>query len=471
MSRTHSLGYVVGFLVCVELASGVLQGYYTPLYPDLARHLHVADGDVNWLEAAQLIVSALVVPPLARLADIVGHRRVLLGATVVTAVASWGLVAAPGFATFLGAWAVQGVYVVWLPLEIAIIHRRTGGDGLGTRRAAGILVGFLYVAIIVGAGLSGALDGVIGMRGLLAVPAAAVTLVIVAIVRGVEDAPGSAPGRFDWPGLGLLTLALGVAMSGLVVLRVQGIGSVPAWLLVVLGVALLVPWWRVELRTPEPLVDVRLLGSAAQWPLQLTAALVGMSVLGAQIPLSTYARTNASRVGYGLSTSAGFVSVLIAVYVVVMAASAFLLPLTTRRLGEPGALITGCLLIAVGYAAWLPLHAHAWQGLVNMAVVGAGTGMLIAALPAAAAVAAPSHRTAMASGLTNATKTVGGAVASAIFAIALSATGTIADPDPAKVHAPLSGYLTVWSVCAASALLAAGTLAWWASSTGSGSSR
>ena len=55
--------------------------------------------------------------------------------------------------------------------------------------------------------------------------------------------------------------------------------------------------------------------------------------------------------------------------------------------------------------------------------------------------------------MTNATKTVGGAIASAIFAIALSSTGSIDDPD--EGHAPLSGYLTVWAVCAVAALLAA----------------
>ncbi len=55
--------------------------------------------------------------------------------------------------------------------------------------------------------------------------------------------------------------------------------------------------------------------------------------------------------------------------------------------------------------------------------------------------------------MTNSTKTVGGAIASAVFAVSLAATGSI--DDPAAGSAPLSGYLTVWSVCAAAAALAA----------------
>jgi hypothetical protein len=35
----RGLAAVVGFLVFVELASGILQGYYTPIFSDIADHL------------------------------------------------------------------------------------------------------------------------------------------------------------------------------------------------------------------------------------------------------------------------------------------------------------------------------------------------------------------------------------------------------------------------------------------------
>jgi MFS family permease len=156
----HGLAAVVGFLVCVEVASGVLQGYYTPIYPQIADHLSIPEGDVNWFEAAQLIVSALAIPILARLGDLVGHKKVLLLSTAITALGSWVLAFAPSFTTFLIGWAVQGAYVVWLPLEIAIIHRRTRDSGrqeLLTRRGAAVLVGALELAVIIGAVTSGLL--------------------------------------------------------------------------------------------------------------------------------------------------------------------------------------------------------------------------------------------------------------------------------------------------------------------------
>ena len=452
----HGLGAIIGFLVCVEVASGVLQGYYTPIYPDIAEHLDIPEGDVNWFEAAQLIVSALCVPLLARLGDLVGHKKVLLVSTAVTALGSWMLAFAPGFSTFLVGWALQGAYVVWLPLEVAIIHRRTAGTGRQgqlTRRAAAILVGALELSVIVGALTSGALVEATSMTTLLMLPALVVTACLVLIWVGIEDTPGESSGGIDWGGLALITLALGLAMGGLVAIRLEGPRSLLPWLLILAGLVALVPFVRYERSLAQPLIDVRLLRTPGQWPVQLTAFLFGMSVLGAQIPLSTFAQTDPDVAGYGLGASAGFVSTLIGVYVVFLAVGAFSLPLTTRALGARGALVASAVLVAIGYALWLVLHDTTGQALANMAVIGLGSGALVAALPATAAAAAPAERTGFVTGMTNPTKTGGGAIASAVFAIALTATGSLEGPDEGQ--APMSGYLTVWAVCAGAALLAA----------------
>jgi MFS family permease len=457
--QAKGLFAIVGFLVCVELASGILQGYYTPIFSDIADHLDIADADVNWFEAAQLVVSALVVPPLARLGDIVGHKKVLLLSTAVTALGSWIMAFAPSFSTFLVGAAIQGAYVVWLPLEVAIIYRRTAGTGRQnhlTRRSAAILVGALELAVIIGALTSGALVEATSMTVLLSLPAIVVTICFAVIWFGIGDLPGTSTGGIDLGGLGLITAVLGFVMGGLIVVRLEGVGSPLAWVMVLAGFALLVPFVRYERTQAEPLIDIAVLASPSQWPVQLTAFLFGMSVLGAQIPLSTFARTDPDVAGYGLGAGASFVSTLVGVYVIFLAVGAFTLPLTSRLVGPRGALVLGALLVALGYALWLPFHDATWQALVNMAVAGVGSGALVAALPATAAAAAPPERTGFATGMTNATKTVGGAIASAVFAIALSATGSI--DDPTEGHAPLSGYLTVWSVCAVAALLAAGAL-------------
>jgi MFS family permease len=450
---------VVGFLVCVELASGVLQGYYTPIFSDIADHLSMRDADVNWFEAAQLVVSALVVPMLARLGDLVGHRRVLLISTAVTAVASWAVAFSPTFATFLVSWAIQGFYVVWLPLEVSIIHRRTADSGAQTRltrKAAAFLVAALELGVIVGALTSGAVVEGTSMTVVLMVPALAVTACFAVVWFGIAETPPVASGRLDLRGFAVVTVAISLVMTGLILVRLDGPGSFAPWLFLVLGLLAFWPFARVELATDEPLVDVRLLASPAQWPVQLTAFLFGMSVLGAQIPLSTFARTDPVEAGYGLGASASFVSTLIGIYVLSLVAGALSLPAVARRLGTRGAMVLAALLVALGYGLFIPLHGSTTQLMVNMLVAGLGSGALVAALPAAAAAAAPADRTGFVTGMTNTTKTIGGAIASSVFAIALSSTGSLADPE--RGHAPMGGYLTVWAVCAISAVVAAGSL-------------
>jgi MFS family permease len=276
------LATIVGFLVCVEIASGILQGYYTPIFSDIADHLSIKDADVNWFEAAQLVVSALVVPVLARLGDLIGHRQVLLISTVVTALASWAVAFAPTFTTFLVAWAIQGFYVVWLPLEVSIIHRRTANTGAQarlTRKAAGFLVAALELGVILGAVTSGLLVEATSMTNLLMVPAIAVTLCFVVVWFGVPSTPPAATGGLDLKGFWLVTVALGLVMAGLILIRVEGPGTLLPWLVLLLGLLAFWPFARFEMGIEEPLVDVRLMATSAQWPVQLTAFLFGMMLL------------------------------------------------------------------------------------------------------------------------------------------------------------------------------------------------
>ena len=162
---------------------------------------------MNWLEGSQLMLSALVVPALSKLGDLVGHRRVLLWSTAVTFLASAALAVAPVFWLFLIAWALQGFYVVWLPLEIALIYIRTvhqqreglaGASALAqvgpatvTRRAAAVLVGALELGAIAGALSAGALVDALPLQVVLAVPAVIVGICWVVILLGVEETPGA----------------------------------------------------------------------------------------------------------------------------------------------------------------------------------------------------------------------------------------------------------------------------------------
>ncbi|WP_053351894.1 MFS transporter [Leucobacter musarum] len=461
--RLGVLAGIVGFLAFVEFTSGFLQGYYTPMLSNIARHLDVPDADVNWLEGSQLMLSALVVPALAKLGDMVGHKRILLWSTAITAVASLALPFAQTFPLFLAAWTLQGVYVVWLPLEIALVWSRTSGrDGrsLLTARAAGILVAALEAGAISGALIGGQLIDSFPIFGVLLVPGVLVTLCFFVIAFGVAESPEQLGGRLDYVGLMLITVALLAFTGGLSLLRLQGVGSVLAWAVVLLGLVLVVPFARWELRHPDPLIDVRMFRSPALAPVFVTAALFGMSVLGAQAPLSTFIRTDPESAGYGLGIGGFATSLVIGLYLIAMVIGALLYPFVARLSTPRNTLAGAALLVAIGYLLFLPFHDTYTHMVTNMMIAGLGSGALVAALPAAAAAGAPDHLTGVATGLTNSTKTVGGAIASAIFGIALmhgvaGAAGATGAEAGGGTAGSFTGYVIVWCVCGGSALVAA----------------
>ncbi|ARJ05611.1 MFS transporter [Cnuibacter physcomitrellae] len=457
--RTTALGVtagLIGYLFFVELTSGIIQGYYVPLIPDLVDHLGIHDADFNWFEAAQLLLSAIVVPVLAKLGDMVGHKRILLISSIVTAAATWWLAFAGDFTSFLVAWALQGFYVVWLPLEVALIFdrgRRTGHGPSQTRRAAGLLVVALETGAIVGALAGGRLFSAFGgdVTLTLMLPAVATTLVIVAILFGVPESEPVRGRSLDTGGFVLLTLALLLVTSGLTFLRLEGPGAWWVWLVIAVGIAAFYPFGRYELRHRDPAIDLRMLARPTMWPVQLTAGLVGISILGAQAPLSTYAGTDPAN-GYGLGLDSSDISTLIGAYLIAMIVGALLFPVLSRRASPRVAMIVGTFLVAIGYCLWLPFHDEVWQGFTNMVIAGLGSGALVGALPAAAAAAAPVGQTGIAAGMTNTTKTIGGSFASAVFAVVLfQGAATAVDATASS----LSGYLVVWAVCGGTALVAA----------------
>ncbi len=447
---------LVGYLFLLEIVSGIIQGYYIPLIPDLVEFLGIRDADFNWFEAAQLLLSAIAVPILAKLGDMYGHKRILLISTALTAGATWWLAFTGDFTSFLIAWALQGFYVVWLPLEVALIFdrgRKTHTGASQTRRAAGYLVVALQAGAIIGALSSGrilaALDGNITLT--LMVPAVAVSLVFFAVLFGVPESTPLQGRSLDFWGFVGLTIGLLLITSGLTFLRINGPATWWVYAIMALGVLTFIPWGRNQLKKDDPAIDLRVLRQPTMWPVQLTAALVGISLLGAQAPLATFAGTDPIN-GYGLGLDASEISNIIGAYLVSMIVGALIFPRLSKWTSPRIAMIVATFFVATGYLLFLPFHQTVLSVIINMAIAGLGSGALVGALPAAAAAAAPIGQTGIATALTNTTKTIGGSFASAVFAIVLAAGVASAATSTAS---SLLGYLTVFAICGAGALVAA----------------
>jgi hypothetical protein len=67
-AAAKGLATIVGFLVLVEFASGILQGYYTPIYPQIADHLAIHEPLGDYLTVWAVCAGASFLAALALMA-------------------------------------------------------------------------------------------------------------------------------------------------------------------------------------------------------------------------------------------------------------------------------------------------------------------------------------------------------------------------------------------------------------------
>ncbi|MFE7525636.1 DHA2 family efflux MFS transporter permease subunit [Kitasatospora sp. NPDC057542] len=395
----------------------------------------------NAVETAFLVGLALGLPVAGWLGDRYGVKRVFLGSLAAFTLASALCAAAPGLGSLSAARAVQGVAGGLLtPVGMTLLFRAFAPHeraGLGR-----ILIVPTALMPALGPPLGGFLTEHLSWHWLFLVnvPIGAAAVVIGLLGLRSEQEPPA--GRFDTtgfllatPGLGLLTYALGFGPA-------HGWTSPGVALGGLLGLALLGAAVRHQLRTAEPLVDLRLLadrtfGAASRLALLTAAGLMGALFV---LPLLYQAVRGATALDAGLSVFPEAIGLMAASQVVDR-----LLPrLGPRRLVLPALLLAAVVIGSLGFAE------NPWAVRALMFGVGLilGTAVLTVQIAGFADVPPPAMGRAM--GLFTILRTLGGALGIAATAALLGAVGDGAGPTPYRIALLLTAGLV-----AVGALLAA----------------
>ncbi|NVI92215.1 MFS transporter [Actinomadura sp. BRA 177] len=442
-----SVTAVVGLLVLFELVSGFLQAGIAPVLPSIGDEWGVSDSALTWVIAVQLLSAAVSLPAFGRLGDLYGHRRMLRIALVSVAVGSILVVVAPSFAVLLVGRFLQGPLAALLPLEISLVRDRLPVDL--ARSAIARLVGALTLGGLLGGLGMGVADKAFGdVRLALGVPAV-LTLVCVAVsFVAIPESVRRASGRVDWPGVVLLGLAVVAVLAGVSSAGDNGWLSGGTLLPVFAGLVLLAVWAVIELRTAEPLVDLRAMAGRHVAPYYFASFAFGVVYFGGQSPNSTFFATDPDEAGYGFGLSSLSIALAMLPAMLLSVAGSASTAVIARRVGYRNALIGSFLLVALGFTAFAAAHDELWMVIVELTVLGAGLGVALGAMPTVIAEASDPSRTGISTAVYNNVKTVGGAVAGGMFGTLLAAPAGAGDPAE-------GGYLAVWLVSAAFALLAA----------------
>ncbi|WP_433038002.1 MFS transporter [Actinomycetospora sp. CA-053990] len=442
---------VVGFLVVLELASGVLQAWLPPLLPSLLERYGVTAGDLNWVSAVFLISTAVCVPLIAKLGDLYGHRRLLVISAALVAAGAVLVAVAPTFGLLLVGRAIQGPLLAFLPLEFAIVRERAGER---SGRAVSLLVGALAIGGSVGFLLSGVARQYLSLSVTLWIPAVVMIATVPVTRLLVPETTLRKDGRADLAGAALPGLGLVLFLAAIGNGSRWGWGSALVLVGIVGGLAVLGVWVAVERRVDSPLVDLALVLRGGLGVPLLAGFFFGAELFGGQPATALFLGLPRSS-GVGLGLGPGALGAALLTFGVAAFGGTLVAPLVAERWGSRVALVVGSLLTAVGYLLTVVAHASAAGFVAWQVLIGLGNGLVISALSAYVVRRAPADSVGISSGIVNTARTVGGAVAGAVFAAVMAGMVTTV-PGAARPVSSEASFVVVWLVCAALALTVAG---------------
>ena len=244
--------------------------------PEIEEHFNSDLPTVQWVVVGNALAISALILPMGRLGDLVGRKWVYTGGLVIFVAASALAGMAFNLPWLISAKAFQGVGSAMIQGNgMATVISAFSGSERG--KALGTHMSVVGSGAIAGPAIGGLLVASFGWQSVfyVNVPIGILTILISwsFLPTSREAAAGErSSGRFDWAGAALSATALLVFL--LVVSNVHRLGwtSSPVLLGVVATLVLLAVfvWW--ELRTPWPMLDLRLfqrklvaIGSAAAW--------------------------------------------------------------------------------------------------------------------------------------------------------------------------------------------------------------
>ncbi|HEY3906437.1 MAG TPA: MDR family MFS transporter [Streptosporangiaceae bacterium] len=415
--------------------------------PTIGRDYHVSPTAVDSIAIAFLVSLAVFIPASGWLGDRFGGKRVLLTAIVVFTAAS----ALCGIATSLGELVafrvLQGAGGGMLaPVGMAMLYRVFPPEE--RIRAAGILTVPTTFAPAIGPALGGLLTTDLSWRWVfyvnLPIGAAAFAFGLL-FVR--EDRQAH-PGRFDFRGFLLSGLGLGLAMYGVSEGPIKGWHSVDVLAAIAAGAVLLVVTVIVELRTAEPMVDLKLLSNRLFRSSNGVMVLNSIAFLGTLYAISLYFQDGRglSALNSGLSTAPEAFGVMAGAQL----ATRWLYP----TLGPRRHITFGLIGVAfsIGLLALLGPGTSLWWARLLMLALGVAIGQVFVPVQAAAFATITREATGRASTMFNAVRQLGGAIGVAVLTTAIVAIGPVHIVSGHPV-ANLTAYRVAFLVAAAVALL------------------
>ena len=415
--------------------------------PTLGRELHTRADGVGLVSIAYLVSLTVFIPASGWLGDRFGGRRALLGAVAVFTVASALCGLSTSLSELVAFRVLQGVGgAVMTPVGLSMLFRVY--PPAERVRVSSILAVFTALAPALGPVLGGLFTTYLSWRLVffVNVPIGVAAFVFGALRLAGHTQPG--PGRLDVPGVVLSGLGLGSVMYGVSEGPAEGWVSGPVLATLVIGLVLLAAMIVVELRSAQPLIDLRVFGNRLFSAATSLYGLGSVAYLGALYLAALFFQDalSLSAVQSGLTTLPAALGT--------MAGGQVVTRVLYRRFGPRRIVIAGLVVVAGTMTLMSLVGTGTSLWLVRLIMLGLGFGISFVFIPAqAASMATIAHaQIGRASSAFNAGKQFGGAIGVALLTTVLATAGptrVVAGRTVANLAAFHDGFLAAAAVAVA----------------------
>ena len=407
------------FLALGGLALAVSQSLVAPALREIQVDLGTSTTAVTWVLTAFLLSASVATPILGRLGDMFGKKRVLVIALTAVAIGTFMSAVASSLGLMVAGRVVQGLGGGVFPLSMSIIRDEFPRE----RVAHGIA---LISAILgVGGGLGIVLAGPIvehfNYHWLFWFPFFVVAVAAIGVFLAVPESPIRTRGRVDW--LGALLLAGWLVALLLPISEGKSWGWTSARVvgLFVAAAVLAAVWVVVEIRSREPLVDMRMMRLRGVWTTNATAVLLGAGMFGSFILVPQLIELPKSTgYGFGGSVTQG------GLYLLPSTAMMIVFSVVAGRLissvGPRLPLILGTSVSVASFVVLAVAHSEGWQILLGTLLLGIGIGFAYSAMANQIVESVPSEQTGVATGMNTIMRTIGGSLGATVSAVILTSS-------------------------------------------------
>ena len=377
--------------------------------PNIQNHLGSGVSGLQWVISGYTLLFASLMLTGGTLGDIYGRRLAFLAGVTVFTAGSLLCGLAPSMAVLIGGRVVQGVGAALLLPGTLSILTNTFTDPRERAQAIGLWAGISGLALALGPVVGGLLVDSLGWQSVffLNVPIGAVAFIVAS--RIVHESKNPEGRRLDMPGQLLAIVALGSATYALIEANNYGWRSPLILTLFSVAIVAQAAFFWTERRSRSPMLQLGFFRNRTFTAALTVAGLISFGMFGTFFFLTLYLQTVQGYSALGMGVRGLALSGMIVVTA----------PLAGRIAGRIGSRIPMTAGLAINGAGLLLLtritptmsYSLLWW---NLAMLGVGMGLVMTPMTAAVMSTVPRARAGMASGMTNASREIGG-----VFGIAL----------------------------------------------------